>query len=177
MTSLLTLVTSLRLSRLITISRDMTRTTTVVTRLGSTIATFIAVTRRTTSTITAHVSTLTTVITGLGSTIATIVAVTTTAVTFRTVTRHMTRLTARVTSGSISGSIGTITRLIFHTVSCHVYSVLKAKRQTYQVTGLLTLVTELFSTRFSTNKDKQNIRNHTCNPFLIHFYEIYQSLD
>jgi NH3-dependent NAD+ synthetase len=109
--SLLTLVTSLGLSRLITISGDMTRATTVITRLGSSKATFIAVTRRTAGTITAHVTSLTTVVTRLGGTITTIVAITTTAATFGTVTRQMSRLTARITSGSIRRGIRTITRL------------------------------------------------------------------
>lgn len=107
MTSLLTLVTGLGLSRLITISGHMARVTTVVTLLG----------RLTTvggrGTITAHMASLTTVVTRSRGTEATVVVVTTVVGdTFGTVTRHMARLTARVTSRSITGrGIGTFTRL------------------------------------------------------------------
>lgn len=111
-TSLLTLVTSLGLGGLITVSGDMTGTTTVITLLGR-----LLTTTGSRGTITAHMTSLTTVVTRSRGTEATVVVVTTVVGnTFGTVTRHMARLTASVTSRSITGGgIGTITRLFkFH---------------------------------------------------------------
>lgn len=118
-TSLLTLVTSSSLSRLITISRNMSGVTTVITLGALTSSTAIVIHVRlhlfnlSLYLLAAKVTRLTTAVArGSRRTTITTTAAVATAVAFRAIARHMTDLITAVTGRSISvRGLGTVARL------------------------------------------------------------------